>query len=214
MTFDLWLAFVAASTAILLLPGPTVMLVVGYALGSGRRAAFGALSGVLLGDLVAISVSAIGLGAILATSATAFTIMKFVGAAYLIWLGVKLWRAPVDPGSIDLAAEAAPAATRRRESRTRAVHGFVVTALNPKSLAFFIAFLPQFMSAGAPVLPQLLILAPTFVALAALTNGFYALAASGVRDRLRSASALRAINRVGGSCLIGAGLLTAAMKRA
>ncbi len=214
MSLELWLAFVAASTAILLLPGPTVMLVVGYALGAGRRAAFGALAGVLVGDLVAISVSAIGLGAILAASATLFTVMKFLGAAYLIWLGINLWRAPVDAGSLDAATQAAPDATHRRENRKRAANGFIVTALNPKSLAFFIAFLPQFMTAGAPVMPQLLILAPTFVGLAALTNGAYALAAAGVRTQLRSPRALRAINRVGGSCLIGAGLVTATMKRA
>ena len=94
------------------------------------------------------------------------------------------------------------------------MHGFVVTALNPKGLAFFVAFLPQFMVADAPILPQLAILAPTFVLLGGLTNAGFILLAGGVRARLRSPSVLRTINRVGGSCLIGAGLLTAAMRRA
>lgn len=206
MPFDTWLAFAAASLAILIIPGPTVMLVVGYALGEGRRAALGTVGGVLLGDLAAISVSALGLGALLAASATAFTVFKWAGAAYLIWLGVKIWRAPVDGQAIERAAVGS--------HRRRAVQGFVVTALNPKSLAFFVAFLPQFMTPDAPVLPQLAVLAPTFAGLAAVTNGGYALLAGSVRSRLRKPAVLRAINRVGGGFLIGAGVLTAAMRRA
>ena len=206
MAFETWLAFVAASFAMLIIPGPTVMLVVGYALGEGRRAAFGTMAGVLLGDLAAISLCAVGLGALLAASATVFTLFKWAGAAYLVWLGVRLWRAPVNPQGVEQVA----ASGRSR----RAIHGFVVTALNPKGLAFFVAFLPQFMTADAPVLPQLAILAPTFVILGGLTNAAFILAAGGVRARLRRSAVLRAINRVGGSFLIGAGVLTAAMRRA
>ena len=206
MAFETWLAFVAASFAMLIIPGPTVMLVVGYALGEGRRAAFGTMAGVLLGDLAAISLCAVGLGALLAASATVFTLFKWAGAAYLVWLGVRLWRAPVNPQGVEQVA----ASGRSR----RAIHGFVVTALNPKGLAFFVAFLPQFMTADAPVLPQLAILAPTFVILGGLTNAAFILAAGGVRARLRRPAVLRAINRVGGSFLIGAGVLTAAMRRA
>jgi len=206
MPFETWLAFAAASFAILAIPGPTVMLVVGYALGEGRRAALGTVGGVLIGDLLAISVSALGLGALLATSAAVFTIFKWAGAAYLIWLGIRIWRAPVDGGAIERAAVGG--------GRRRAIHGFVVTALNPKSLAFFVAFLPQFMTPDAPVLPQLAVLAPTFVGMAAITNGGYALLAGAVRSRLRRPSVLRAINRVGGGFLIGAGVLTAALRRA
>lgn len=206
MPFETWLAFAAASFVILAIPGPTVMLVVGYALGEGRRAALGTVAGVLLGDLLAISVSALGLGALLAASAEVFTVFKWAGAAYLVWLGIRIWRAPVDPQAVERAASGG--------GHRRAIHGFVVTALNPKSLAFFVAFLPQFMTADGAVLPQLAILAPTFVGMAALTNGGYALLAGGVRARLRSPSVLRTINRVGGGCLIGAGLLTAAMRRA
>lgn len=211
MPIDLWLAFVTASLAILLLPGPTTMLIVGYALGDGRRAAFGAMGGVLLGDLAALSISAIGLGALLTSSALVFTVMKVAGAAYLIWLGLKMWRAPVDPDAVDAAR--ADAATDRTRGRRRALHGFVVTTLNPKLIAFFIAFLPQFMTPEAPVLPQLLVLAPTFLGVSVLTNSLYALAAGAARERLRSPRALTAVNRVGASCLIGAGVLTAALRR-
>lgn len=213
MPLDLWLAFVTASLAILLLPGPTVLLVVGYAMGAGRRAAFGALGGVLAGDMVALIVSAVGLGAVLASSATVFTVMKFAGAAYLIWLGIRMWRAPVDPHAVEAAEAVATSGTRGGESRRRALHGFIVTALNPKLIAFFVAFLPQFMTPDAPVLPQLLVLAPTFLAVSIVTNGFYALAAGAARDRLRSPKALKTINRVGAGCLIGAGLMTAALRR-
>lgn len=206
MPFETWLGFAAASFAILIIPGPTVMLVVGCALGEGRRAALGTVGGVLLGDLLAISVSALGLGALLAASATVFTLLKWAGAAYLVWLGVKIWRAPVDARAVERVATDG-------DQRRRAVQGFVVTALNPKSLAFFVAFLPQFMTADAPILPQLAILAPTFAGLAALTNGGYALLAGAVRSRLRSPVVLRAINRVGGGFLIGAGVLTATMRR-
>lgn len=212
MPIDLWLAFVTASLAILLLPGPTTMLIVGYALGDGRRAAFGAVGGVLAGDLAALAISAIGLGAILASSAMVFTAMKFAGAAYLIWLGVKMWRAPVDPQAVDAAQ--AVAAEDRSKGRRRALHGFIVTALNPKLIAFFIAFLPQFMTPHAPVLPQLLLLAPTFLGVSVVTNTLYVLAASAARKRLRSPRALTAVNRVGAGCLIGAGMLTAALRRA
>lgn len=205
MPLDTWIAFALASLAILTIPGPTVMLVVGTALGAGRTAALGTVGGVLLGDLLAISLCALGLGALLAASATVFTVFKWAGAAYLIWLGIKLWRAPVDPALLSTPL--------RRGGGERALQGFIVTALNPKSLAFFVAFLPQFMTAEAPVLPQLLILAPTFVGIAAITNGGYAVAASGLRQRLRSARLLRWINRVGGGFLIGAGALTAAMRR-
>lgn len=208
MSVETWLAFVAASFVILIIPGPTVMLVVGYALGEGRRAALGAVRGVLLGDLVAIIVSAVGLGAILATSATVFTILKWIGAVYLIYLGVKLWRAPVSPLDAQM-----PAATSREAARVRATRAFVVTVLNPKTLAFFVAFLPQFMSAEAPVAPQVAILAASFVATAAVTNGGYALLAGGVRQRLRDVRLLRWINRLGGGFMIGAGVITAAMRR-
>ncbi|MDF1793807.1 MAG: LysE family translocator [Thalassobaculaceae bacterium] len=219
MPLELWLAFVTASLAILLLPGPTVLLVVGYAMGSGRRAAFGAMGGVLAGDLVALIVSAAGLGAVLATSAIVFTIMKFAGAAYLIWLGLKMWRAPVDPQAVDAAEAETTSAPDRRARRSddaarRAAHGFIVTALNPKLIAFFVAFLPQFMTPNAPVLDQLLILAPTFLAVSVMTNGFFVIAAGAVRHRLRSPRALTVINRVGAGCLIGAGLMTAALRRA
>lgn len=206
MGLDLWLAFVVASAIVLIVPGPTVILVVSYALSQGRRSALATVPGVALGDAVAMAGSLLGLGALLATSATLFTVVKLVGAAYLIWLGIRLWRVPV-------AAVAPPEETWPERGRALFVHAFTVTVLNPKSIAFFVAFLPQFMTPAAPLLPQMLVLGTTFVALAAVNATLFALAAGSLRPWIRRPSVLKGIHRTGGSLLIGAGLATAALRR-
>ena len=98
MSFEQWLAFAAASAVLLAIPGPTILLVISYALGHGKKAAGATVGGVALGDFTAMTASMLGLGALLAASATLFTALKWIGAAYLIYLGVKLWRAPVSVG--------------------------------------------------------------------------------------------------------------------
>src|SRR5689334_8088684 len=95
MSLETWTAFVLASVVLLAIPGPTILLVIGQSLGAGRRNALPLVAGVALGDLTAMTLSLAGLGALLAASATAFTVLKWVGAAYLVWLGLSLWRAPV-----------------------------------------------------------------------------------------------------------------------
>jgi threonine/homoserine/homoserine lactone efflux protein len=206
MPFDHWLAFVAASVILLAIPGPTVLLVVSYALGHGRRYAAATVAGVALGDLTAMTASLLGLGALLAASAGLFTAVKWVGAAYLVYLGLKLWRAPVgDPGQADI--------SETRPGRIFA-HAYVVTALNPKGIVFFVAFLPQFLDMTRPVLPQMTILVATFVSLATVNAALFGLMASSARRTIRKPSAQRLVNRIGGSFLIGAGLLTAAWRRA
>ena len=181
MAFETWLAFVAAATALLLIPGPTVLLVITYALSEGRRSALYTVVGVTLGDFVAMTLSLAGLGALLATSAMAFTALKWIGAAYLIYLGIRLWRAPATlDGDIEQ--------TTGAPARVMAWHAFVVTALNPKSIVFFVAFLPQFMTTAAPLLPQMAILEATFLALAAANALAYALVASGARKTIARSS--------------------------
>ena len=205
MTLETWLAFAAAATVLLMLPGPTVLLVVAYALGQGRRVALSMVAGVALGDFVAMTVSMAGLGALLATSATLFTIMKWVGAAYLVYLGIKLWRAePRLPEIGEVESQVS--------LRGAFMHSFAVTALNPKSIAFFIAFVPQFITPGAAILPQLVILEVTFVALAAINAGAYAILGDVLRRRMTRPSVLRWLNRAGASCLVGMGAATAAMR--
>lgn len=206
MSFELWLAFCAAATLVLIIPGPTVALVIGYALGEGRRAALAIVAGVALGDLTAMTLSLLGVGALLAASAELFTVLKWVGAAYLVWLGIRLWRAPV--------GEEADAAIERRPAWAMMAHAYAVTALNPKSILFFVAFVPQFMDASAPVAPQATLLVVTFVSLAALNASLYALLAGRARGVIRRPAVRRAVNRVGGGVLIGAGVMTAMIKRA
>ena len=208
MPWDLWLAFVTASTALLLIPGPTVLLVLTYALSQGRRVAVATALGVALGDFVAMSASLIGLGALVLASATLFTTLKWIGAAYLVWLGIQLLRA--DPGQgLDAGTEAGSIPARHTFA-----HAAAVTALNPKSIAFFIAFVPQFITPGTPLGPQFSTLIATFVGLATINALAYALLADQMRARIKRPATLKWLNRTGGAALIGLGLLTATLKRA
>jgi threonine/homoserine/homoserine lactone efflux protein len=203
---DLWLTFAAASMALLLIPGPTVLLVLSYALSKGRSVAVASAAGVALGDLVAMTASLLGLGALVLASATAFTLLKWAGALYLIYLGIKLIRSAPTAG-LDVPQAATITATRVFG------HTAAVTALNPKSIAFFIAFVPQFIRPSAPLLPQFAVLIATFVALAALNALAYALAADRLRSVIANPPVLAWITRAGGSALIAMGILTATLHR-
>jgi len=207
MSFDLWLAFVAASTALLLIPGPTVLLVLSYALSKGRSVAVASAAGVALGDLVAMTASLLGLGALVLTSAALFGVLKWVGAAYLVWLGVKLLRSAPSSGLV-------PTSTGR-DVTARSVfgHAAFVTALNPKSIAFFIAFVPQFLRPDSALAPQFVILIATFVGLAALNALAYALLADRLRQTIARPSVITGLTRLGGATLIGMGIATAILRR-
>lgn len=206
MSLDHWLAFVAAAAVLLAIPGPTVLLVISYALGHGRRPATAIVAGVALGDLTSMTASMLGLGAVLATSALVFTGLRWIGGAYLVYLGIKLWRAPVGAAGF----EAAPTAGPLRMF----THAYAVTALNPKGIIFFVAFVPQFLDASRAFLPQVAVLVITFVTMAALNSLGYALLASAARQRLRQPRVQRIVNRTGGSLLVGAGLLAFGWRRA
>ncbi len=207
MELQLWLAFVAASTALLLIPGPTVLLVLSYALSQGRRVALSTAAGVALGDLIAISASLAGLGALVLASATLFTVLKWVGAVYLVWLGIKLWRSA--PGAQLAMYDTAAAPSGRGVFG----HAAAVTALNPKSIAFFIAFVPQFLVPTAPLLPQFAILIGTFVGLAAVNALAYALLADGLRARIARPGVVTWLSRAGGGALVAMGVMTATLRR-
>jgi threonine/homoserine/homoserine lactone efflux protein len=208
MSLELWIAFALASSVLLVMPGPTVMLVVSYALGRGRASGWATVPGVALGDLTAMSVSLAGAGAVLAASATLFTALKLAGAAYLVWLGVGLWRSA--PEQLEIArGERLP-----REFRRMFWRAYVVTALNPKSIVFFIAFVPQFVVPGSPLMPQFAVLVATFVGLATVNTVLWAVLVGEMRRHFERPQALRLINRLGGGFLIGAGMLTALARRA
>ncbi len=205
MALETWLAFALASAVLLVIPGPTILLVVSYALGRGWRVAAPVATGVALGDLTAMTLSMLGLGVLLAQSALLFAALKWIGAAYLVWLGIRLWRA----GAVIEAEARAPGPRSRMLA-----HAWLVTTLNPKALIFFIAFLPQFIDPERSFWIQMAIFEATFVSLA-FANAFgYALLATRARRLAGSPRAVRLVNRAGGSALIAAGALTAVSARA
>lgn len=210
MPFDLWLTFVAASTALLVLPGPTLMLVLSYAMTQGRRVAVASAVGVATGDLIAMTLSVIGLGALFLASATAFNVLKWIGAAYLIYLGARMIYST-------LGTQAAPSLADKPagQSAGKVFRDLTtVTALNPKSNTFFVAFVPQFIDPSAAFAPQASILIATFVGIAALNALIFALAANALRSRITKPAVQTWLTRVGGSTLIAMGLLTATLRRA
>lgn len=198
MSIELWLAFTAATIVLLIIPGPTILLVVSYALGQGWRSALPISLGVALGDFTAMTLSLLGVGALLSSSAAVFTVLKWMGAAYLVYLGVKLWRAG---GSLKVEARSAGASAAKMLA-----HAWLVTALNPKSITFFVAFLPQFLDPLGDFFTQMIVFEATFLVLAFSNALGYALVASRARLIVRSHAALRILNRIGGSLLIGAGV--------
>ena len=218
MAIEMWAAFAVAAGLLILLPGPTILLMIGYALNAGVRPALASLFGVALGDIAAMAVSFVGLAAVLATSAELFLVMKWLGAVYLVYLGIKMWRAPpvlsgLEDAALPNAERPSGAAPCRHRVAGLMGQAFVVTFLNPKGILFFAAFMPQFIDPAAPKLPQMLLLGGTFVALAVTIAGLYILLAGWVRGLFRAPRTVRVVNRMGGSALIGAGALTASLQR-
>jgi threonine/homoserine/homoserine lactone efflux protein len=226
--WHVYLAFVVAASIVLAIPGPTIILVIGHALTCGRRAAVPLAIGVVLGDLTSMTVSLLGLGAVLQASGTVFLALKWAGAIYLLYLGVGLWRSPVqDPGSKasqngnnqsgldDGLAPSPPAPLSQGEKGAWRLLGsaYVVTASNPKTILFFTAFLPQFVDPSRPHGPQLVQLGATFLMLASINAALYGLLAGQVSHVLASGRVRRWINRCGGTALIGAGLLLLTARR-
>lgn len=194
-----WLAFAAAYCAMGVTPGPVTLMVMSYALTSGRRTALFVVAGTTLGDATCCLLAAAGLGAIIAASSVAFTALKVVGALYLVFLGVRMWRS----AGMLLAEGATPA----RPALRMFGHAYLTTVLNPKTVLFFMVFLPQFIDAGRPLLPQLAVLIPTIFVLGALIDGSYSLSASAVRRVLRTPRAQARMGRACGGLLVGEGVL-------
>ncbi|HWT97009.1 MAG TPA: LysE family translocator [Terriglobales bacterium] len=195
--------FVGAALVLLLIPGPAVLYIVGRSVEQGRGAGFVSVLGVHTATLVNIVAAALGLSAILASSALAFSVIKYAGAAYLIWLGLK---------KIFGSAEAAGAIKLARHSYGRLFRdGFVVNLLNPKTALFFLAFLPQFVDLSrGHVAMQIVFLGLVYTALGFLTDGSYALAAGTAGNWLKRNRAYLKVERyVTGTLLIGLGLTAA-----
>ncbi|HSW05341.1 LysE family translocator [Aquabacterium sp.] len=199
----LLLAFVGASLVLALTPGPAVVYIVARTLAQGRACGLASVLGVALGNFSNAVGAALGLAALFAVSSTAFTVVKWAGAAYLVYLGLRMWRTA--PAVAD-ATPQAPVQAVRRIFRD----GFLVALLNPKTTLFFAAFLPQFMDAHASPLMQTLALGGVFVAIACCTDCVYVLTASLVAPRLRRAARHAAWgHRLAGTSFIGLGVLTA-----
>lgn len=207
MSFELWLAFVATVAILIVIPGPTTLTVLGYSLSYGRRAAFTLVAAVVLGDSTALALSLFGLGSVLATSAFWFAAVKFVGGLYLLFLGVQALRRGIGN------APAAPPPLAGSRWQLFA-NTWLVTALNPKGIIFYVAFLPQFVIPDAPVAPQLWLLAATFIALALINATLYTVFAASLSDLLSSAHARRRFDLAGGALLSAAGIWALFARRA
>jgi threonine/homoserine/homoserine lactone efflux protein len=207
MSVETWLAFVLAAGVLLVIPGPTILTVISYSVAHGRRANGPLVAGVALGDSTALALSLLGLGSLLAASAFWFTAIKTVGGLYLLYLGVRLLRAGMSSPIFE--TRPAPASRWRLFINT-----YAVTALNPKGIVFFVAFLPQFIAPGSSVSRQLWTLAVTFVVLATINATLYSVFAASARRLLSSPTANRRFNLLGGSLLSAAGIWALLVRRA
>ncbi|MDP9846347.1 LysE family translocator [Streptosporangium lutulentum] len=195
--------FAVATLALLLVPGPAVVYIVTRSVAQGRSAGLISVLGIHLGSVVHVAAAALGISALLATSATAFAVVKYLGAAYLVWLGVRKLMARQ---SGDEAVEP-PLASRSRMFW----QGFVVNVLNPKTAIFFLAFLPQFTDhTRGPIAPQILLLGVIWIVLGMASDGAFALLASAMAGRLRrSARARRRLDLTSGVVYLGLGAVAA-----
>lgn len=207
MSVEVWLAFVLAAGVLLVIPGPTILTVISYSVAHGRRANGPLVAAVALGDSTALALSLLGLGSLLAASAFWFTVIKTVGGLYLLSLGVRLFRTGMDSPPPE--SRPAPTARWRLFANT-----YAVTALNPKGIVFFVAFLPQFIAPGANVSGQLWTLAVTFVVMATINATLYSVFAASARRLLSSPAANRRFHLLGGSLLSAAGVWALLARRA
>lgn len=192
-----------ATLALVIAPGPAVLYIVGRSIDGGRTAGLTSAAGIATGGLVHVAGAALGLSALIASSALAFAALKYLGAAYLIFLGIRTL----------LSKPAAATDTGRRPQTLRGLYsqGFVVQALNPKVALFFLAFLPQFIDpARGDTLTQTLVLGAMFIGLGLCTDSLYALAAGTAGDWLKQQPAFESAQRyVAGTIFIGLGVTTA-----
>jgi len=212
MEFNVWLAFFAASWVIAISPGSGAVLSMSHGLAYGVRHASATIAGLQLGLSVILLIAGVGVGALLLASATAFTGVKLLGAAYLIWLGVKQWRAWVGTH--------APAAGQTLINhpglptvRERVLTGFITNVTNPKGIVFMVAVLPQFIDPLRPLWLQLLILLLTSISVDLVVMHGYAFLASRAQRWLATARARRAQNRVFGGVLVAMGASLLLVKR-
>jgi threonine/homoserine/homoserine lactone efflux protein len=194
--------FITATLVLLAIPGPAVLYIVAQSVEHGRRAGLTAVGGIHVGSLVHVAAATVGLSALLVSSAVAFSAVKFVGALYLIYLGVQRLRGR-DSGD-------GPEVSRELDMRRVFRQGIVVNILNPKTALFFLAFLPQFVDPGRPAAPQIAVLGLIWIACGLMSDSVYAVLAGTVGGAVRRSPAFARAQRViTGLVLIGLGVLAA-----
>lgn len=206
MDLNLRLMFVAASLIMAIIPGPGVASIIGFAFSSGRRTALASVAGMAVGNALAITVSLAGAGAVLATSTVAFTVLKWIGALYLITIGLLAIIKSTDRDGDAPSGKAISA-------RTAFLTNVAVGTFHPKTILFFMAFASQFIRADQPYLLQAAIIVMTFTLVAATTDTLYALAASRASSFIRRPLIRKWAQRAGGGAVLSAGIAMAAMRR-
>ncbi len=208
MDFSVWLAFFAASWAISLSPGAGAVAAMSAGLSHGFKRGYFMTFGLILGILTQVVLVSAGLGALIATSSLGFAIVKWVGVAYLIYLGVQQWRAPAKP--LAAAHDGAVQVTRRQ----LVLRGWGINAVNPKGTVFLLAVVPQFLDLHAPLAPQYIVIGGTLAFTDLVVMAGYTALAARVLAALKSERHIKALNRVFGTLFVAAGALLATFKRA
>lgn len=205
---DLYLAFILATTVLILIPGPIVTLVIANALKHGTRTGIKTVIGANSGTTIMLTAGALGLSTVLAVAADIFEWIRWAGVAYLVYLGLREWRQV-------FAAQADPVTQIAADQKPKGVfwHGFIVAITNPKTVFFFVAFFPQFIDPLKPAGPQLAILCTTFMVLAFLLDGMYAVIAGRARAWLAGGAKARLRHGITGTLLLGIGLGLALARR-
>lgn len=204
MEFNVFLAFVTATAIMISLPGPSVLLVVAHSISYGWQRALLTVAGTTTGIAVQLFIAAVGLSSLLHTAADVFVWLRWAGAAYLVYLGIKQWRSADAPIALD-----ASSASRANLF----TQGLVVTIPNPKSLIFIAAFLPQFLDATRSATTQFAVVVPTFLLITFIVTGIWALAAGKARGYLRKQNALKPVFRAAGGMMILSGVGLAMARR-
>lgn len=198
MNLHLFLAYCLAVAILVLIPGPVVTLVVANSLSHGTRSGLATVAGASIGNAILLGATAVGLVAFFALMSEIFEVVRWAGALYLIWLGIRAWRANGGQGP-------AMSPSAKKSSRTVFVQGFLIAITNPKAIIFYIAFLPQFVDSHLSAGPQLLAMIATMIVMALLSDSAYALLAGRARGWFTAPARRRLQNRVTGTLLIGLG---------
>jgi threonine/homoserine/homoserine lactone efflux protein len=205
VNLDLYITFVLIATGMILIPGPNVLLIVSNSIAHGSRSGLRTVFGTSSAMVIQLAVTTLGMTSLMVVLSESFQWLRWIGVAYLVWLGVQQWRCPPKNSADHLVASSSP--------RRAYWQGFTVSMTNPKTLLFFGAFLPQFVDPALPALPQMAALSVSFVILATTFDSAYALVGGRFRGSLEDPQRIRFRKRVTGSLLIGAGIGLALARR-